>query len=484
MLLSSPTFLFFFLPASLALYFAAPNQTLKNLALVVLSLVFYAWGEPLLVPVLIASIGLNYLAGIQIGRRTGRGRKVALGLAVGANLTILAVFKYAVLAVPALDVLSAPASLNFGPPGLFLPLGLSIFTLLALSYVVEVYRGTVHANRRLSEVALYLAFFPTLVAGPISRYGDMARRLGRRRHSLGLVSAGLRIFVLGLAQKLLLGDQLTPVANALFDHVRQPNLAEAWTGALAYALQIYFDFAGYSNMAIGLGVAFGFSLPRNFNLPYRARSITEFWTRWQITLSAWFRDYVGRPLSGTNPPPWRVYAVLALAALLIGLWHGASWPLVAWGLWNGALLIAERAGLKRGLERLGPIAGWIYALLALAFGWVLFRAPDLGAAMAVWRGMIGLNGAGPLGAGLSASLGVAQSVLLVAAAIFAFLPFSSRRGHAAGPIRRIRAALRTRLPAAGALATVADGGFTIVLLFLAALVISGATASPFLGFRF
>ena len=285
MLFASPSFLFVFLPACLVAYFACPGMRAKNALLLVASWLFYAWGEPVYVLLLIAMSGFNYAAARAIdAREDPAARRRVLALCVAANLAVLGVFKYAGFLAATLDVAMAPAGVAIPIPRLALPLGISFFTFHALSYLIDVSRRRFPANRNLSEVALYIAFFPQLIAGPIVRYKTIAKRLRRRRHSLGRASAGLRIFVIGLAQKLVVADTVAPLANAVFDHARHPGLAEAWLGAGAYALQIYFDFAGYSNMAIGLGVGLGFSLPRNFRRPYASASITEFWRRWHISL--------------------------------------------------------------------------------------------------------------------------------------------------------------------------------------------------------
>ncbi len=484
MLFSSPTFLFFFLPASLILYFATPTRRLKSLVLILLSLAFYAWGEPWFVGVLVGSIVFNYFAALFIEGQQGGARKLALGAALGGNLAVLALFKYAAFAARSFNAVAAPANMAVSVPNLVLPLGISFFTFHGLSYVIDVYRGRATANRRLEEIALYIAFFPQLVAGPIVRYNAIARRLRVRRHSFGRASAGLRIFIIGLAQKVLIADQLAPLAGALFDHVRKPGLGEAWTGTLAYSLQIYFDFAGYSNMAIGLGIVFGFSLPRNFNLPYRARSVTEFWRRWHISLTRWFRDYLYVPMGGNRGGRWRTCRNLLIVFLLCGLWHGASWTFVLWGLWHGAFLAAERMGLRKGLVGVGAIAGWAYAMLAVMGGWVLFRSPDLTAALSVWSGLVGLNGTGAFGPELKGAFEPLHVGALVTASVLAVMPFVSRRGRSAGPARRLVSAVRTRIRPAGALGTLLDTGAVAVLLILALVALSGGTYPPFLYFRF
>jgi D-alanyl-lipoteichoic acid acyltransferase DltB (MBOAT superfamily) len=471
---SSPSFLFVFLPVAAALYFAVRGIAAKNLVLLLLSLAFYAWGEPVMVLVMLGSIGFNYLAARAIDGREGRARLLALWAGVTVNLLALAVFKYADFAVGNLEALLHA----LGGPGLgmkrgqiALPLGISFFTFHALSYLIDVHRRRFKANTSLRQVALYIAFFPQLIAGPIVRYRTIARRLAVRRHSWGRASAGLRLVVIGLSMKVLVADPLAPVANAVFDHASAPGLAAAWAGTVAYTLQIYFDFAGYSLMAIGMGVVFGFSLPRNFDLPYRSRSITEFWRRWHMTLSAWFRDYLYIPLGGNRLGPARTYRNLVVVFLLCGLWHGASWTFVLWGLWHGLFLVLERAGLRRLLERLPAIVGWAYALLTVALGWVLFRAPSMPAAVEVWRGLIGLNGA-------SATLGsdLARVWTPGLAALMALGLLLSVFGLE--PLRRLPRLGRGRI---GGLI---DGVAVCGLLALCILAVAGGGYSPFLYYRF
>jgi len=282
MLFPSITFLFYFLPLFAVLYFAAPGITAKNIVLLAASLLFYAWGEPRFVVLLAGQIVLNYGVAIVIGASQAGRRRLAVAAGVAANLLLLALFKYADFAIGSLNAIAGE---TFALPGLALPLGISFFTFHAISYLVDVYRGGVAANRNLLSVAVYIAMFPQLVAGPIVRYHTIARRLTERRTTLGRASAGLRIFVIGLAQKVLIADEVSRIAETVFDKIAQPSMVEAWLGLCAYTIQIYFDFAGYSNMAIGMALALGFAFPRNFNLPYTSRSITEFWRRWHISLS-------------------------------------------------------------------------------------------------------------------------------------------------------------------------------------------------------
>ena len=490
MLFSSVTFLFFFLPFTVAAYFVAPTMALKNAVLLLLSLLFYAWGEPAFVLVLAAAIVFNYGAALVIDAQAGGGgRKIALTISVVINLSLLAFFKYLTFIISNLGWFTHYFGVRLLSPAIPLPLGISFFTFHCLSYLIDAYRGRFPANRRLGEVALYVALFPQLVAGPIVRYRLIARQLRKRRHSLGRASAGLQMFVIGLSQKLLIADQLAPLAQAVFDRTHRPSLADAWIGALAYTLQIYFDFAGYSNMAIGLGLVFGFTLPRNFDMPYQSRSITEFWRRWHISLSSWLRDYLYIPLGGSRGGPRRTYRNLVVVFLLCGLWHGASWTFVLWGAWHGVFLVIERAVLSRQLARAPAPLAWAYAATAVSAGWVLFRAPSLGAAVDVWQGMLGLNGAGRLGPALASALQPVELAILAVGAALAVAPIGRRRSHNPWTSEvEARHGLTTLAPVGVSRRAspwgVLEAPGLLVLLALCVLQVSVSAYSPFLYFRF
>ncbi|MDP3855360.1 MBOAT family protein [Phenylobacterium sp.] len=466
MLFASPTFLLVFLPLCLAAYFASPSINLKNGVLVGASLLFYAWGEPVFVLLMAAMTLVNYAAALAIDARDGKARKAALIVAVGVDLAALGLFKYAGFVAQTLTAALAPLQVDIPDPQIPLPLGISFFTFHCVSYLMDTYRRRFPANRSLAQVTLYIALFPQLIAGPIVRYKSIARRLVKRRHTLGRASTGIRIFIIGLAQKVLIADSLAPLAEAVFDKASRPGLAEAWLGTIAYALQIYFDFAGYSTMAIGLGVIFGFSLPRNFRTPYASASITEFWRRWHISLSTWFRDYLYIPLGGNRGPAWKTWRNLIVVFLLCGLWHGASWTFVLWGLWHGAFLVIERAGLGPVLARAPRVIGWTYALAVVLFGWVLFRAPDMAGAADIWSGMVGLNGLGGLAITTGQALQPVHEWLIPLACVLAVARWP-RRFHGPGDWRKWL-----------------DTALVLGLLALALLRVASGTYSPFLYFRF
>lgn len=389
MLFSSATFLFFFLPLFLSLYYLLPW---KNGVLLLASLIFYAWGEPRFVPLLLFFALFNYAMGYHIGQAARR-RRLALGLGVGVNLALLFACKYLGFAA-----LSANQLLHtdWPVPALLLPLGVSFFTFQGISYLVDVYRGTVAPQTSFLRFAMYKAMFPQLIAGPIVRYQQIAAEIEQRALSNERLLRGLNQFVTGLAQKVLVANTVALAADHIFavDAGALPA-ATAWLGAACYSVQILYDFAGYSNMAIGIGHMIGFSYPPNFNRPYSARSLSDFWRRWHISLSTWFRDYLYIPLGGNRHSAPRTYLNLALVFLLCGLWHGAAWTFLAWGAWHGLLLIAERGGLERRLSALPAALAQAYTLLCVMIGWVLFRADDLPHAGRYLMAMAGLNQDGP-----------------------------------------------------------------------------------------
>jgi D-alanyl-lipoteichoic acid acyltransferase DltB (MBOAT superfamily) len=467
---SSIPFLFYFLPAFFLVYYAMPGTTGRNVVLLLASLVFYAWGEPWFVLVLGAQVALNYAIALAIDTAEGTGRKLATAIGITVNLLLLGVFKYADFVVGTLN-LAMPGD-PFALPGLALPLGISFFTFHSISYLIDVHRGQVAANRNPLEIAVYIAMFPQLVAGPIIRYHTISRRLAERRTTLGRASAGTRIFIIGLAQKVLIADEVARIAERVFDHIAVPSFAEAWLGLGAYSVQIYFDFMGYSNMAIGLGLALGFAFPRNFRMPYTSRSITEFWRRWHISLSQWLRDYLYIPLGGSRGGALETYRNLWLVFLLCGLWHGANWTFVIWGAHHGFFLIVERAGLARLLER-RPAFAWIYTLLAVMSGWVWFRAHDFAHAATFFGSLIGRHGWGAITFEIHIALFPATLAALTIGAVLSVVRIDLTRLY--------RVSLAPAAPAAHA----ALDAVTITLfLGLSVLSVAAGSYSPFLYFRF
>jgi alginate O-acetyltransferase complex protein AlgI len=388
MLFSSVTFLFYFLPCFLALYYLLPW---KNTTLLVGSLVFYAWGEPRFVPLLMLSALLNYGFGYAIGRARGS-RRLLLWLGISANLAALAYYKYAGFFVNTWNTLAAPWEGAIAVPEIVLPLGISFFTFQGISYLIDVYRKDIEVQSSFWRFAMYKAMFPQLIAGPIVRYSQIADEINSRVVDNARFGRGLQQFIIGLAQKVLIANSVALAADQVF--AVNPALlpvSTAWLGIACYSVQIFYDFAGYSNMAIGIGHMLGFTYPPNFQQPYAAHSVTQFWRCWHISLSTWFRDYLYIPMGGNRGSGARTYFNLALVFVLCGLWHGAAWTFILWGLWHGVLLVIERLSLGKLLERLPRLAGHAYTLLAVMLGWVLFRADNLGHAWGYWRALFGLS---------------------------------------------------------------------------------------------
>ncbi|MGJ8560390.1 MAG: MBOAT family O-acyltransferase [Litorimonas sp.] len=380
MVFSAPIFLFGFLPFALILYYFSPKN-LKNAILLVLSLLFYAWGEVFYIGVMLVSILSNYILGRLIGHHIDDKRKAKLwiALAVAVNLALLVSFKYANFIGGNFNALYS----FFGTPEyrlkpVHLPLGISFFTFQAMSYVIDVYRREVTAQKNIYSLALYISLFPQLIAGPIVRYKDIVDQIFYREHSVDLFANGVRRFIYGLSKKVLIANALGQVADQIFSMTGSDlTMPLAWIGILAYSLQIYFDFSGYSDMAIGLGMMFGFKFLENFNYPYISKSIQDFWRRWHISLSTWFRDYVYISLGGNRISPARTYFNLLAVFTLTGFWHGASWNFLVWGLFHGFFIIIERVGLGAILKKLWAPFAHFYLLLVVMIGWVLFRAENL-----------------------------------------------------------------------------------------------------------
>lgn len=421
MLFNSQAFLFFFLPLVLAGYYLLVPKAGRHAWLTACSYAFYAWWDWRFCGLLLLTTCVDYFAGRRVAvGRTPRQRKGWLAFSLCADLGVLGFFKYYDLGASTANALAGLFPGTFALPllHLALPVGISFYTFQAMSYTIDIYRGEVRPARRFVDFACYVSLFPQLVAGPIVRYRDLEAQLVRREHSWEKAGAGIALFVLGLAKKVLLADGVAPLADQAFGHAA-PGMAAAWTGLLAYTLQIYFDFSGYSDMAVGLGLLFGFRFPVNFDSPYKATSITDFWRRWHISLSTWLKDYLYIPLGGNRKGAGRTYFNLFATMLLGGLWHGASWMFAGWGAYHGILLAAERMNGKRGwLCRCPrPVQTGFTFLLAMG-GWLLFRSENAGVAKRMACGLLGLNGWETAGAAVpDAGLHVA---LLVLGVVLAF----------------------------------------------------------------
>lgn len=392
MLFSSTIFMFLFLPMVLIFYYGIfrNSRKLKNIFLLLASLFFYAWGEPAFVIVMIISIICNYYFGLQVDKYKNdvKKSKSVIVIMLVFNITIMFIFKYLMFTLTNIKYLTG---LNFNIPNIILPIGISFFTFQAISYVIDVYRGNGKVQKNPLYVGLYISFFPQLIAGPIVRYETIADQIENRQENFEDFSKGVSRFIIGLGKKMLLANTLAIVADYAFSiKASELSVTMAWLGAIAYTFQIFFDFSGYSDMAIGLGYMFGFKFLENFNYPYISKSISEFWRRWHISLGTWFRDYVYFPLGGSRvESKKRLVFNLFVVWSLTGLWHGANWTFIVWGLMYFILITLEK------LTKFDTKLGWfghIYTLLFVMLGWVLFRADNISYGMSYIKSMFAMNG--------------------------------------------------------------------------------------------
>ncbi len=398
MLFNSYEFLFCLLPVTLAGYYLLLPRRWRHGWLALCSFVFYGWWDYRFCGLLLLAVSIDYLAGGRIAANSDPAkRKRWLLLSIGSDMGMLGFFKYYDLGAGTANAL---AQLLGGGAGglpllhLVLPVGISFYTFQSMSYTIDLYRGHARPARSFVDFACYVSLFPQLVAGPIVRYHEIDSQLRARTHTWAKAGAGIVLFILGLAKKVLLADAVAPMADWGFAQAA-PGFAGAWSSLLAYTMQIYFDFSGYSDMAVGLGLMLGFRFPQNFHSPYKSASLTEFWRRWHISLSSWLRDYLYIPLGGNQKGPVRTYVNLFLTMLLGGLWHGANWTFVLWGAYHGAGLALERMNGKRGFAgRLPRPLQVALTFVLVMFGWVLFRAPTLAGVARMARGLAGLNGWG------------------------------------------------------------------------------------------
>ena len=470
MIFSSVFFIFIFLPLTLAIYFLVPRAG-KNLVILIGSLIFYAWGEPVYIVLMIFSIVYNYISGIEIDyhRSKGNSRKMRLvfWMAVAVNLAVLMFFKYYGFLMENLNYL-LPVDIPYKE--LSLPVGISFYTFQTLSYIIDVYKDNVAVQKNLIYFGTYISMFPQLVAGPIVRYSDIENQLEYRRITLSKFGNGVAWFLRGLGKKVLLANNVGMAFDAIAALPQgELSVLSAWVGCTAYTFQIYFDFSGYSDMAIGLGKMFGFEFVKNFDYPYISKSVTEFWRRWHISLGTWFREYVYIPLGGNRVGTKKTIRNIFVVWFLTGFWHGAAWNFIFWGLYYGVLLLLEKYVLKEILERLPDLVKHVYTLLFVMIGWVLFFSPGMGEALAYIGAMIRIGAHG-----LADSTGIYYLynylILFVVSAIcsapyaykkFTQIVFGGSKGRTA----------------------LAMGAYmAIFLLSLAYLV--NATYNPFLYFRF
>lgn len=401
MVFSSMIFLCVFLPVVLIVYYVLPKQ-LRNLWLLLASLFFYAWGEPRYILIMLFSTVFDYCNGRAISYATKKGKhdtwgRAVLALSVTGNLAILCFFKYTDFVLVNINRL---AGTQFGLLQLALPIGISFYTFQTMSYTIDVYRGKTPAQQNMISFGMYVCLFPQLIAGPIVRYKDVQKEVDTRTTTISGVASGVQRFLIGLAKKVLLANQI----GALWDYLKglgsmDMSMALAWLGALAFTFQIYFDFSGYSDMAIGLGEMFGFHFPENFDHPYESKSITEFWRRWHMTLGTWFREYLYIPLGGNRNGVARQIFNLLVVWFLTGLWHGAGWNFILWGLYYFVLLVLEKFVLRGVLERLPGIVQHLYTMFFVIIGWVIFAFDDMGQLESFLKALFGIGV--PAGNGLA-----------------------------------------------------------------------------------
>jgi alginate O-acetyltransferase complex protein AlgI len=472
MIFASFEFLFLFLPLFFAVYFLTPARH-RNWPILILSWAFYAWWRVDFLALLAAVTVFTFLVARAMDaagpRSPAGGRLLLLGLL--GNLGVLAYFKYANFGVASFNDLLAGLGLQpLGWTEILLPIGLSFYVLQSVSYLIDLWRGDVPASRSFINYAAYKAIFSQLIAGPIVRYAEIESDLKSRRHSLETFGLGARRFMIGFTAKVLVADTLSPMVDAVFS-LPAPTLAESWAGGTAYTLQLFFDFAGYSAMAIGLAQMCGFRFPENFNHPYLAGNIQEFWQRWHMTLSRFLRDYLYIPLGGNRRGPVRTYVNLIATMAIGGLWHGANWTFVLWGGWHGALLAVHRAWSRVGARPMPWLLGNALLMAAVVIGWVTFRAPSIQGTFSMYRGMAGLNGFG-ISDALAWQVTPDQWWCLGIGLALVWLPLA------------LRGDLTARSGAIGSVARMAWAAGPMLGFLLGSIALYSRAAVPFLYFQF
>ena len=465
MLFSSIPFLYYFLPLVLAVYFLTPAR-FRNAVLLLASLIFYAWGEPKYVLLMLASILSGYGFGLLQERYRGqKGAKLVCGLSVAVSLSFLLYFKYADFF---LENFNAATGLGVPLLRIALPIGISFYTFQIISYTVDVYRGE-PAQKNLIHLAAYVSMFPQLIAGPIVRYSDIAQQLEHRSHSTALAAEGVRRFLIGLGKKILIANQLGELCS-VFRASDEKSVLFYWLYAVAFALHIYFDFSGYSDMAIGLGKVFGFHFLENFNYPYISASITEFWRRWHMSLGTWFRDYVYIPLGGNRVGRARQLLNILVVWMLTGFWHGAAWNFVVWGLMFAVLLIMEKLWLLKPLSKCRPLAH-LYVVFFVVISFVIFNAENMGQALSDIGGLFGAGGIPLVSAEAVYCLRSFALVLILAVL-------------GATPLHRNGLVRLSQYPTAGKVLNALEPFTLFVLLLVMTGYLVDGSFNPFLYFRF
>jgi alginate O-acetyltransferase complex protein AlgI len=467
MVFSDLFFLFVFIPAFAACYltaraadkrFFASGNTLRNAVLILFSLIFYAWGEPMFLFLMIGTVAINYLAGKQIANAATPNRKTALIVGIACNLLTLGLFKYAGFFAQTLNAIGIPMPV----PEIRLPIGISFYIFQSISYLVDVYRKDAQPQQKFYNLLLYISMFPQLIAGPIVRYNTIAKEINQRSATMDDISEGIFRFLIGLGKKVIIANQLGSVSDQLLGDSLGSTTAGAWVGLLAFSLQIYFDFSGYSDMAIGMGRCMGFHFNENFNHPYTCTSVTDFWRKWHISLGQFFRDYVYIPMGGNRKHQWlNIFCVW----FLTGMWHGASWNFILWGLYFGIILVIEKLWLLKPMQKL-PALGHVYSLLAVYVGWGIFYFDDFGTMQTFFKTFF--HGMGEW-SGFDVKQAITGNLWLWIAALTLCMPV---RTYAENRIQNetVKYAIRTAL--------------SLVILLLSVSLLVGATNNAFLYFRF
>ena len=467
MLFSTMTFVFMFLPIILVLYLAAKKE-LHNPILLISSIIFYAWGEPKYLAIMLLTILINWLGAIGVDKFKNH-KKLVLALTIIANLGFLIYFKYFNFLI---DNCNNIFHSHIDPLNIVMPIGISFYTFQALSYVVDVYRGDCNVQKDIYKLALYICLFPQLIAGPIVKYHDVAEQIDSREVNFGKVDLGVKRFIIGLSKKMLIANTMGAIADKIF--IQNPDTFSpliAWIGSIAYSFQLYFDFSGYSDMAIGLGLIFGFKFLENFNYPYISKSITEFWRRWHISLSTWFKEYVYIPLGGNRKGKIKTLRNLGIVFLLTGIWHGAAWNFVVWGIWHGFFIIIEKIINIKEFEQ-KHTQKWvrflqhIYCIFAFLIGWVMFRSETMSYAWQYIKNMFGLVRVHDISYGMGYYIDNFEIIIFVCA-ILCSMPLFNKMLEVENKFGRTLINI-----------------WLLILFILSAATIASSTYNPFIYFRF
>ncbi len=461
MVFSSITFLFYFLPLVCLVYMAVPKDK-KNIVLFISSLVFYAWGEPIYVLLMLFSTVFNWYSALGVEKHSNNSgtKKRIMIVSLAVNIAILFFFKYADFFI---STVNSVTGLEIALLNLPLPIGISFYTFQTLSYVIDVYRGNVKAQKSYIKFGMYVSMFPQLIAGPIVRYSDIEKDLDTRTIKEDDVFDGIWLFVLGLCKKVLVANNIGVLWDYAYENMHSASTLTMWLGVIGYSLQIYYDFSGYSLMAIGLGKIFGFEFLQNFNFPYISKSITEFWRRWHISLGTWFKEYVYIPLGGSKKGAMRRYINIFIVWLLTGLWHGASFNFVMWGIYYCMLLIIEKSFLLKKLEN-HTVFAHIYTLIAVAFGWVLFACNNLGDVILYFKAMFGFNNSGFADGAFLYNL--KSNIVILALSVVFSVPYLTQKTKMLIKTNKAKAIC------------------TVILFVICTAYLTDATYNPFLYFRF